>query len=137
MEVKLAFLADCANISKDGKLNLLGISNTINAPSIPWVCPKLQLALQFEVGKADWDTEKGIEVKIYDEVGSELSELRGNIRLARPEGSQKYQFYSIMSINNLKFSAEGDYTFSVRLDGEIKSEIPLRVNHAPPNVARR
>ena len=139
VEVTLALLADYANVTKDGKLNLMGVFTIINAPALPWVHPQMQLVLQFEVGTADWDTEKGIEVQLLDAGGNQLSDIRGNVKVTRPQVARPLQFNSIMSINNLKFSNEGDYVFLVRLDGEIKREIPLRVNYvpAPPAAANR
>ena len=129
--MKLALLADYANVTRDGKLNLMGVFNIINAQVLPWVHPQMQLVLQFEVGPADWETEKGIEVKIVDADGNPVSAIQGNVKVARLQGDKPLQINSIMSINNLKFSKDGDYFFVIRLDGQIEREIPLRVNYAP------
>jgi len=139
VEVTLALLADYANVTKDGKLNLMGVFTIINAPALPWVHPQMQLVLQFEVGPADWDTEKGIEIQLLGTDGNQLSAIKGNVKVTRPQLARPLQINSIMSINNLKFSNEGDYVFLVRLDGEIKREIPLRVNYvpAPPAATKR
>jgi hypothetical protein len=131
VETKLALLADYANVTRDGKLNLMGVSNTINARALPLVHPQMQIVLQFEVGPADWETEKGIEVQLLDADGNQLSTIRGNIKVARPKVAKPLQINSIFSINNLKFNNEGDYVFVLRLDGQIEREIPLRVNYVP------
>ena len=138
MEVTLALLADYANVTKDGKLNLMGVFTIINASALPCVHPQMQLVLQFEVGTADWDTEKGIEVQLLDADGNQLSAIRGNVKVTRPQVARPLQINSIMSINNLKFINEGDYVFLIRL-GEVKREIPLRVNYtpAPPAPTKR
>jgi hypothetical protein len=139
VEAKLALLADCANITRDGKLNLMGIFNTINARALPWVHPQMQIVLQFEVGPADWETEKGIELELLDADGNRISAIRRNVRVTRPKVDKPLQINSIMSINNLKFNKEGDYVFVIRLDGQIAREIPLRVNYmpAPPTATKR
>jgi len=131
MELTLALFADYANVTKDGKLNLMGVFTIINAPALPWVHPQLQLVLQFEVGPDDWDTEKVIEVQLLDTDGNQLSAIRGNVKVTRPQVARPLQINSIMSINNLKFGKEGDYVFLIRLDGEIKRYIPLIVNYVP------
>src|SRR5215217_3944288 len=48
MEVKLAVLADYANVSQDGKLNIMGIFQEINAPSLPFPLPQMFLVVPFE-----------------------------------------------------------------------------------------
>lgn len=131
VETKLALLADCANVTRDGKLNLMGVSNTINARTLPWVNPQIQVVLQFEVGPADWETEKGIEVTLLDADGNRVSAMQGNVKIARPKVARPFHINWVTSINNLKFSNEGDYVFIVRVDGQIQREIPLRVNYVP------
>jgi hypothetical protein len=139
METKLALLADCANVTRDGKLDLMGVSNTINARALPWVQPQVQIVLQFEVEPADWDTEKSIEVQLVDADGNQLSAMQGKIKVARPKTDKPSQMNWILSANNLRFNSQGDYIFVLRLDGQIESEIPLRVNYtpAPPSATTR
>ena len=139
MEVTLALLADYANVTREGKLNLMGVFTVINAPALPWIHPQMKLVLQLEAGPADWDTEKHIEVQLLDADANQISAIRGNVKVTRPQVAKHLQLNSIMSINSLKFNAEGDYIFVVRLDGEIKREIPLRLNYvpAPPPAAKR
>ena len=85
METKLALLAEYANVTRDGKLNLMGVSNTINARTLPWVQPQMQVVLQFEVGSADWETEKSIEVQLLDADGKQLSAMPSKVKIARPK----------------------------------------------------
>ena len=48
MELTLALLADYANISREGKLNIMGIFEQIFALSFPAVHAQLQLVLRLE-----------------------------------------------------------------------------------------
>lgn len=139
VEVKLALLADYADVTRDGKLNLMGVFTIINARVLPWVHPQMQIVLQFEVGPADWETEKGTEVQLLDADRDRVSAIQGNVKVARPQIANPLQMNSILSINNLKFNNEGDYVFVLRLDGQIEREIPLRVNYvpAPPAATKR
>lgn len=58
MEVSLALLADYANVTREGKLNLLGLFDRIDARAVPWVHPQMQLVLQNErsgcIGGGTW-----------------------------------------------------------------------------------
>ena len=53
MRVKLALLADSANVSREGKLNLLGIFDAIFARELPTSHPHMHLVLRFEALPAD------------------------------------------------------------------------------------
>ena len=48
MRVSLALLADYSNVSREGKLNILGIFDTIYAPRFPTTHAHLQLVVRFE-----------------------------------------------------------------------------------------
>ena len=52
MDVTLALLADAANVSQDGKLNILGIFNGLGAAAFPATHPSMHLVLRFEASRA-------------------------------------------------------------------------------------
>ncbi|MFC1982998.1 DUF6941 family protein [Chloroflexota bacterium] len=130
-------MAEYANVTRDGKLNLMGVSNTISARTLPWVQPQLHAVLQFEVGAADWDTEKNIEIELLDADGNRVSSMSGKVKVAKPKEAKSFNMNWIMSINNSRFNKDGDYVFVVRLGGQIEKEIPLRVIYMPPPSASK
>ena len=52
MLVKLAVLADYANVTSDGKLNILGIFDRMNVLNLPAVHPQMNLVLRLEAHRA-------------------------------------------------------------------------------------
>ena len=48
MRVPLAVLADYANVTTDGKLNIMGIFNRIFASALPVVHPQMRLVMRFQ-----------------------------------------------------------------------------------------
>lgn len=132
MEVTLALLADYANMTREGKLNVMGLFAIINAPVLPWTHPQMQLVLEFEAGAAEWDTEKKIEIKLLDADANQVFAVGGTAKVPRGEPGRRVHINSILTLNNVSFNAEGDYSFAVLIGGETKKEIPLRVNLAPP-----
>jgi hypothetical protein len=133
MEVTLALLADYANVTKEGKLNVMGIFTTINAPVLPCVHPQMQLVLELEAGAAERDMQKDIEVKLLDADANQIFSVKGNIKVPRGEAGRRAHIHSIMGFGNMKFNAEGDYVFAILIGGETKKEIPLRVNYVHPS----
>lgn len=131
MEVKLALLADYANVTKEGKLNLLGLFEQINAPSLPWVHPHMQLVLLLEATPAEWDSSKKVEIKLLDADGNSKLSLSSNLKIPRGQSGRNVSINSLIGINNLKFDVAGDYAFHVLIGEDDKRTIPLRVNLMP------
>jgi len=52
MEVVLAVLADYANVSQEGKLNIMGIFDIISSEKFPTFHPEMKLVVQFEASIA-------------------------------------------------------------------------------------
>ena len=131
MEVILAVLADYANVSREGKLNVMGLFSTINAPTLPWAHPQMQLVLELEAGAAEWDTQKEIEIKLLDADAKQMFAIKGSVKTPRGEPGKRVRINSIMTFGNIKFNAGGDYIFAILVGGETKKEIPLIVNYRP------
>ena len=134
MEVALALLADYANVTREGKLNLLGLFEQINAPRLPWTHPHMQLVLSFEATPAEWDSSKKIEIKLLDADGNSKLNLSSDLKIPRGQSGRNVSINSIIAINNLKFDVAGDYAFHVLIGEDDKKTLPLRVNLTPrPN----
>jgi hypothetical protein len=132
MEVTLAVLADYANMTKEGKLNVMGLFTHINARVLPWVHPQMLLVWEAEAGPAEWETRKDVEIKLLDEAANQILSIQGNLEVPRGEPGRPVRMNSIMSFNNVKFDAEGDYVFSILIGGETKKNVSFRVSHTPP-----
>jgi len=50
MDLTYLLAADYANITRDGKLNVMGIFSIINAPGFPAVHPQMYLVAQLTAG---------------------------------------------------------------------------------------
>lgn len=131
MEVKLALLADYANVSKEGKLNVMGIFDTINAPSLPWNHPQMQLVLTFDANPAEWDTQKKVQIKLLDADANEKLTMGADLKVPRGKSGRNVSINSIITINNLRFDVAGDYVFYILIGEETKKEILLTVNFVP------
>ena len=138
MEVTLALLADYANITREGKLNVMGLFTIINAPVLPWIHPQMQLVLDLEADPAEWDTQKNIEIKLMDADANQLLSIQGGVKVPRGQSGQRLHINSIMTFGNIKLNSAGDYAFVILIGGETKKRVPLRVNYvplpSPPNI---
>ena len=127
MQVKLAVVADHANVSAEGKLNILGIFDRIVVSSLPAVHPQMHLVLRLEAHPAERDRSHQVEVRLHDPDGQAVFELKGEIVPEGPPG-EAITANHIIGINNLVLARMGEYVFVVFVDHDLKAETPLIVD---------
>lgn len=126
MQVKLALLADYANVTGDGKLNILGIFDRINLVQMPAIHPQMHLVLRLEAQPAERDRAHGIEIRLHDPEGTTIFEVKGDI-VPHGEGAYPVSTNQILTLNNLQLEKIGAYNFVVFINNDLKSELPLHV----------
>ena len=126
MNVRLAVLADYANETGDGKLNILGIFDRINLLQIPAVHPQMHLVLRIEAHPSELNRTYAVEIRLQDPAGAIIFEVKGEI-VPRGEPGQIVSTNQILTLNNLQLEKIGEYTFVVMVNNEVKTQIPLAV----------
>jgi len=128
MKVTLALLADAANVSQEGKLNVLGVFNSINAANFPAQHLMMQLVLRFEASLAEAGMKKKMTVKLLDEDGGAIGEINGELQVPdKPLGkkARRIQMQAIIPVPGVIFPKPGEYVFSVLIDGRDEEETTL------------
>jgi hypothetical protein len=126
VQVKLALLADYANVTGDGKLNILGIFDRINLVQVPAVHPQMHLILRLEAHAAERDRSHKIEIRLHDPDGATIFEVNGDI-VPHGEGAHPVSTNQILTLNNLQLEKIGAYKFVVFVNNDLKTELPLHV----------
>ncbi len=127
MVISLALLADGANASQDGKLNILGIFNSLAAPLFPAVHPQLHLVLQFEATRAEEGKDKQIEIQLADGDGAKLFDIAAHLVVPRGAPGQRIRMNHILALNGVRFPKPGDYVFNVLIGGDQKAAVELKL----------
>ncbi|MBI4691472.1 MAG: hypothetical protein HY754_14570 [Nitrospirae bacterium] len=127
VQVALALLADCANISREGKLNIMGIFDRINASNVPATHPQLQLVMTLEADRGDADKEHKIEIELIDADGTKLFSIGGDLKFGSPLPGEQIRINHIIQLNNLNFNHFGNYDFKIRINNEVRKSVPLSV----------
>ena len=124
MDVTLAVCCDAANVSREGKLNLLGIFNSIHAAEFPCTHPHLALVLRVEARLGE-EGAYPLEIKLVDEDGQQLFDIGGQLSLQGAEPGRPMTAQTIMDINNLQLPRPGTYAFEIFLDGHHSRSVAI------------
>ncbi len=130
MEITLAVCCDAANVSREGKLNLLGIFNSIHAAEFPCTHPHLALVLRVEARLGEEGTYP-LEIRLVDEDGQQLFHINGQLSLQGAEPGRPMTAQTIMDINNLQLPRPGTYAFEVHLDGRRQRTVDIHAFQSP------
>lgn len=128
MEVQLAVLADAANLSQEGKLNILGEFDTIYASELPFVWPVMWLAAKLKISEADGARHK-FEIRVLDDDGqliAPIAALEGFSVPARIPGTLGGGSL-VVGIRNATFPDYGTYVFELIANGNRLFEVQLHV----------
>jgi hypothetical protein len=125
----MAVLADEANVSQEGKLNLMGIFDRIAAAEFPVVHPKMVFAFRVEAEFGDSGRAFPVHVSMEDEDGTALFQAEGEM-MAPPvppgEFSTANQIFAMVGV---QFPRPGLYRFVVRIGDSTRHETPFLVQH--------
>jgi hypothetical protein len=129
----MAVLADEANVSQEGKLNLLGIFDRIAAANFPVVHPRMVFAFRVEADHADSGRLFPVHVSMVDEDGTALFEAAGEMMAPHVVAGDFSTANQLFSMVGVQFPRAGLYRFVVRVGDGTAHETPLLVqsNAAP------
>ena len=134
MEVSLAVLADFASVSQEGKVNVMGVFQEINAPVLPWVHPQMFVVVTFVAGAAEFDSRRTLRIVFSTEDGKAMATIEQQVTVPRhPRAGERSLINQIVGLAGLRFERPGNYQFAILVDGDEKRTIPLRV-HPPPQA---
>lgn len=132
MRISLAILCDHANVSHDGKLNVLGVFNTLNVTQLPAVHPQMHFVLTFEADFVEAGGEHALQIRCTAPSGENLFKLDSALKIGNQAPGPRMRHNQILGLNNLKFEEAGDHTFIVNVDGETLTETLLDVRMTGP-----
>ena len=131
MEVKLAALADSANLSQEGKLNVLGIFNKVGAHSFPAQHPGSAFIIVLEAHPTEAGQHE-VEVLFVDEDGQVQMKAGITVEFPRPEDPLRPMHANlIMPIPMLPLPSEGVYRFDILVDRRHEAEVELVAQVVP------
>lgn len=127
--MSLAVLADAANVSGEGKLNILGIFTDVNPSRVPFVLPQAYIVAVLECPPAEAGLDKIVTYKLIDDEGRQVFTLEQTMTVPTPvRPGARTKINVVIGVGGLRFERTGDYQLSVLVSGEEKRSVPLLVN---------
>jgi hypothetical protein len=132
MNVQLAVLADAGNVAPPGKLNILGIFDTLWVKQFPAVHPFMVLAMRLRFEYEDRAGEHSLEVILRDEDGKELFHAKAAVVIPQIPPGGFAHVNQVLNFAQTGFTGEGTYAFRILWDDVEKERVNLKVMRGPP-----
>ena len=131
MNITFALFADAANLSQEGKLNILGVFDAVQVGGVPAVHPRAHLVVRLK-GRVDDVGAHRVTLTWLNPEGSELWSTTGELNIEPPPvGVTEMDFPLIASVD-LPIDRPGAFTMRIALDDNAIAEVPLRVRSGMP-----
>ena len=128
MKQLLFLAADYANITGDGKLNVMGIFNDINSFNFPARHSSMHLVARLGAELGEYGQTRNFTVKLLDEDGSQVMDVSGQFQTPKGERGRKPEVNIILELKDVVFPKPGMYQFVILVDKDHKGELSLYVN---------
>lgn len=121
MKVRYALFCDHSNDTADGKLNLIGITDTLFAYSFPARHREGHFVVSFVVDPADSGTKSQVELRMIDADGKPILSSKSEIQWPNDVRilNQRHILHDIALAN------AGSYRFEVLVEGEVLANCQL------------
>jgi hypothetical protein len=132
MLTQLVAVADSANVSQEGKLNILGVFEVMWAAEVPVTHPMMWFVAKVRLTPADAGPHKLI-LRLIDEDGNMIAApLTADLTIPQIDPSKGAAIMPIvLQVGNATFRSFGTYTFELRVDEAMLAEAELEVRKIP------
>ncbi len=125
----LLLLADAANITVNGKLNVLGIFNQIYVRELPARQPQFFVVIKIVSDIGETSDPRKFTVSLVDDGGTELGRVDGEFNFPQASsGMPRPEANIIFPITDLVFSNAGMFHFTLLVNGRSEATRQLLVS---------
>jgi len=129
VQLLVLLAADYANVTREGKPNVMGVFSNIRAEHFPARHPEMHVVISLAASPAEYGTRRTLRLKLINEDGS-LTLVEGSQMMEIPEGGggRRMELTRIFRLRDIVFPSPGDYQISVLVDNDEKGSLPLIVS---------
>ncbi len=129
MHVTFALFADAANLSQEGKLNILGVFDALQVGTLPALHPRATLVVHLKGSPADVGTHR-VSLQWLSPGGNELWSSDGELGVVPPPAGVVEMDFPLIAQLDLPLDTAGRYVMRVGLDGTTHAEVAVQVRPA-------
>ena len=133
MHISFAVFADGANLSQEGKLNVLGVFDALAVGGFPAVHPRTHFVVRLKGTLDDAGTHR-LSFSWVNPSGEILWSSDGELNVAAGPNPGFEMDLPIIAVIDLPLNQAGLYEMQVSLDGVVVSEVRLHVSGTAPVV---
>jgi uncharacterized protein DUF6941 len=134
MRVSFALFADAANLSQEGKLNVLGVFDALQVGSLPAVHPRANLVLHMKGSGVDIG-QHTVSFRWLSPSGQELWRSQGDLNVGAPPPGVIEMDLPLIAQFDLPMDSPGGYTMAIAVDNEPTIDVGVQVRTSTPIVA--
>jgi hypothetical protein len=131
MHVTFALFADAANLSQEGKLNILGVFDALQVASLPTVHPRAHLVVHLKGTSLDVGSHS-VTLRWTNPRGNELWSSSGDLSVGTPPPGVAEMDLPLIAQIDLPMDVAGSYRMSVAIDESQAVEVPIHVRSPAP-----
>ena len=136
MHVSFALFADAANLSQEGKLNILGVFDALQVATLPAVHPRAHLVVHLKGSGADVG-QHTVSFRWLSPNGQELWTSTGDLNVGAPPPGVAEMDLPLIAQLDLPIDSAGSYNMAIAIDGDHTIDVGVQVRTAaqiPQNV---
>ncbi len=125
-------LADYANLTINGKLNVMGVFRQITATSFP--CRHLSMYLVIKLQSEpldDLNREQSLIANLIDADGSVLHQIEMPFKFPKLSDGFRPEANFLLQINNLEFPYPGDYIWHIIVNNDNVGQFEFYLSRQP------
>ncbi len=127
MYCSFALFADAANLSQEGKLNVLGVFDALHVASVPAVHPRATLVVRLKASPDDAGTH-ALSLTWVGPGGDEIWSSNGEVEVHSPPPGAIEVDIPVIAAIDLPIAEAGVHVMRVELDAEVEAEVGLHVH---------
>jgi hypothetical protein len=127
MDVSFALFADAANLSQEGKLNILGVFDAVHVATVPAVHPRATIVVRLKGHAGDAGTHT-LTLRWHNPRGVVLWQSDAELGFADPPPGANEADLPIIGAVDLPIDGAGVFHLAIVLDGEDRLQVPLHVH---------
>lgn len=133
MHVSFALFADAANLSQEGKLNILGVFDALQVGSLPAIHPRAHLVVHLKGSGADIGSHT-VSFRWLNPSGQVLWNSSGDLNVGAPPPGIAEMDLPLIAQLDLPMDASGAYTMAIAIDGNHTVDVGVHVRTAAPII---